>query len=342
MKNLRKRILLFCLSFAVVFLGEGVQTYAMEIKETYTITFRPGKVGYFSFTSNPEGERSAMAYEVAAYTYGNYRFEVTKNGAIKVEVPKDSVVPAAPLYIQTEAGYFVKEDSSWGPQGILATKNEDYVVDYGKIIDAVEYTVEYIDQYSKESIAPFYISQGNVGEERRITAPPTIVISGGAVYRLSSEETQSIVLDDKEENNIISFSYIMDPRGTEVEEILIDGEGSIVTTTETVTTVLEGEEAEEVLQETVEPLPVEEPVEEAELVAVEEEQVPLDNIRLEENPENVVEIQEEEVPLASMDLQKPNMAFIGATVFSAAAALVAVLWLVRKYQQTKVNYKEEE
>ena len=77
----------------------------------------------------------------------------------------------------------------------MASKNTDYVVDYGKLVDGVEYTVQYVDSESGESIAPVYITQANIGETRSVSAPLQIVISGGAVYNLVSESTLEMILD---------------------------------------------------------------------------------------------------------------------------------------------------
>ena len=346
MRKLKNIIIMACLSLALSTVVFNLQVYAQETKEdTYTITFRPGNVGYFAVSKNPQGDRNEMAKEVASRLYGAYPYEVTKHGAIKVEVKENQQIPAAPTYIQPEEGYFVKDSSSWAPQG-TATRNEDYVVDYGKLINGVEYTVEYVDQASKESIAPVYIAQANEGEERSITAPAVIVLSDAAVYRLVSQATQTILLDKDAAKNVITFEYVADPTATVVDEVLIDGEGRIITTTDTVTTVIPAEAAPAAVEGAVQAVaPAQGAEGEQELVAVEEEEVPLNNVQLEPegNGEDLVQISEEEVPLSSMEQQKPNMALIGATVFSAAAALVAVMWLMKKRKRSTVieNKKED-
>lgn len=211
-----------------------VKVFAMT--QTYTVTFRSGNVGYFALNKNPNGNRQEMAQEVAKLLYSDYEYEVTKHGAIKVTVSANAAVPDAPTYIQTQEGYFVKDVSVWGPKsGQIVDKNMDFVADYGKLIDGVEYTVKYVDSVSGESIAPIYVAQANIGERKNLTAPKEIVISEGTVYLLESEETLEKVLEADAKENIFEFRYTMQSRETVEEEIISYADGGTVTITETVT-----------------------------------------------------------------------------------------------------------
>ena len=191
MRISKKIALSLCLMLAMAFCLPSIKVYAAD---SYTVTYRPGNVGYFALEANEEGNKQAMAEAVANQEYGGYEYEVTKNGAIKLYLASGSSIPAAPTYIQAQAGYFVQNTASWGPNGDVASKNTDYVVDYGKLVDGVEYTVQYVDSESGESIAPVYITQANIGETRSVSAPLQIVISGGAVYNLVSEMLLKIYL----------------------------------------------------------------------------------------------------------------------------------------------------
>ena len=310
--------------------------------ESYTVTFRPGNVGSFALSAqageNRQENANAVAKQQYAGIYGAENVTVTKNGAIKVTVPAGSAMPQVPSYIVAESGYFVKDASIWGPTTQNVDKNMDFVVDYGKLVNGVEYTVEYVDSSSGESIAPVYIAQANAGESRSVTAPKQIVISGGAVYNLSSAATLEKVLDSDSSKNVFTFTYTMQPSETVVEEVVTYIDGGTVTTTETVTKVIdngttvitnpaqagggnntgrggqgESEEdvnVEEVQQEEVQPEEIEseevqpeEDINESENVTIEDESTPLAPVvpESEENEStdrNVVNIGEEEVPLA--------------------------------------------
>lgn len=307
--------------------------------ETYTVTFRPGNVGYFAMTANPEGNRQDMAQAVAKQVYGNYDFEVTKNGAIKVTVPANAEVPNAPEYIQAETGYFVKSVSGWGPEiGQTADKNMDFVVDYGKLINGVEYTVEYVDSASGESIAPVFIAQANLGETRTETAPKQIVISDETVYYLTSEETLEKTLEEDAAQNVFTFRYTMELRETIEEEIINYIEGDTVVITETYTTRIDN--GTSIIPA---PAPTPGPADNGEVengpdnVTIEDEQVPLapSDAEEEENTGNVVNIDDEDVPLASFEEENTNNIMpIAAGVFAGAAIAAFILWLKLKKKKT--------
>lgn len=353
MKRISKRIRLMGALLAVAVMCMPSMKVEAGV-ENYTVTFRPGNVGSFAFSGDAAGSKQENAEAVAtqqyAGIYGADNVTVTKNGAIKVTVPAGAAMPQAPVYIEAESGYFVKDTSIWGPTTQTVDKNMDFVVDYGKLVNGVEYTVEYVDEESGESIAPVYIAQANIGESRIETAPAQIVISEGTVYNLTSDATIEMVLDSDSANNIFTFSYTMAPRGTVVEEVVNYVDGGVITTTETVTTVIDNgttvipantpaqggggaatPEAEPEVE--VENIP--------ENVVIEEEQTPLAPAAPEgeqnaENEGNMVVIGEDEVPLADFAGEEPtgNTLPIWAGVFVAAAAAVTVLWIFMKKKKS--------
>lgn len=205
----------------------------------YTVTFRPGNVGQFGIASQTDGTSvKDMAQEVADILYGAYDAKVTENGAIKIKVPAGAEIPAAPAYVIPDEGYFVK---TWGPeQGAKASKNVDFVVDYGRLTDGVEYTVKYVDEQSGESVAPFATAYANVGESVSVNAPATLTTSDAGTYVLASAATQQITLEKDASSNVIVFNYTYnyDP-GTVTEEIITVIPGGTVTTTEIVTTYVD-------------------------------------------------------------------------------------------------------
>lgn len=318
--------------------------------DSYTVTFRPGNVGYFAVEGGGDNKQeSAQAVADVQYVgiYGAENVTVTKNGAIKVTVPAGAAMPQAPVYIQAETGYFVKDTTIWGPTSQNVDKNMDFVVDYGKLVNGVEYTVEYVDAESGESIAPVRIAQANIGESRTETAPAKIVISEGTVYNLISEATMTKVLDAAAENNVFTFKYKMAPRETVVEEIVNYVEGETVVVTETVTTVIDNgttvvDNGTTVIENETpgqggEEVPEPEAENEPENVVIEEEDTPLAGVvpggeEESETEGNMVIIGEDEVPLASMNEgeTESNTMAVWAGVFATAAVSVGVLWILMK------------
>lgn len=311
--------------------------------DSYTVTFRPGNVGYFAISSSSEGDKQSMAQAVAQQVYGNYTYEVTKNGAIKVTVPANEAVPSAPNYIQSDEGYFVKDASVWGPAaGETVDRNMDFVVDYGKLIDGVEYTIKYVDSASGESIAPVYIGLANAGEKRTENAPKQIVISAGTVYQLASGETLEKVLDADSTKNVFTFSYKMATRETVEQEIINYVDGDTITSTETNTSTIDNGTTT---------IPTNTPAAQEQgggaggnaegengdnTTIIDDEQVPLASSDSEEaNTDTMVDIADEDVPLAGLEQEhKATMLTVVAGVFAASAVAAAILWLCFKRKKT--------
>lgn len=350
MRVLKKSFMSACIALALVLMLPSMNVYAAD---SYTVTFRPGNVGYFATEKNPEGDKKVLAEAVAALQYGAYDYDVTTHGAIKVTVSAGTVVEA-PTYIQAKDGYFVK--GGWGPNGVKVDRDMDFVVDYARLVDGVEYTIEYVDSASGESIAPAYIAQANIGENIPITAPSQIVISGGTVYNLASTASINLSLDADATKNVVTFKYTMAPAGTVIEEVIIGEDGEIITTTDYVTTTINngttvvgggaaaggaggaGGAAGGGAAEGGEAAGGNEAVE------IPDEETPLAGGIGEgiEEPAGMVEIGEEDVPLASGEEPMANMALIGASVFGAGAVMLAGLWLYMKKKRVKAETTTQE
>lgn len=344
-KAVMMKISAMVLTLGAVLLLPGAKAWAAE---TYTVTFRPGNVGAFAVSSQAQGSAKEKAQEVAALNYAGYETEVTQRGAIKVTVPAGSPAPAAPSQIVAEEGYFVKDASSWGPSGEPVDRNVDYVADYGKLVDGVEYTVEYVDDSSGESIAPVYIAQANKGESRKVTAPARIVISGGAAYNLVSDGTLEKELAADAAKNVFTFRYTLETGRTIEEERVTYTDGGTVTVTETVTRVVDnGQTMTEGTGTTGAPAvagpaaDAEEEEADTQQVEIPEEDTPLASGIPEEEEDGILTIEEEETPLAAGIKSEEN----GNPAVMAAAAITVVLaagsgclWLiVRKKRKTKAE-----
>lgn len=319
-----------------------------QAAETYTVTFRPGNVGAFAVSSQAQGSAKEKAEEVAALNYAGYETEVTQRGAIKVTVPAGSPVPAAPSQIVAEEGYFVKDTSLWGPSGELVDRNVDYVADYGKLVDGVEYTVEYVDNSSGESIAPVYIAQANKGESRKVTAPSRIVISGGTSYNLVSEGTLEKALEADAAKNVFTFRYTLEAGSSIEEERITYTDGGTVTVTETVTRVIDNGQTVTGVPGTAGTPAGAEPAADAEeeeavppQIEIPEEDTPLASGIPGEDEGGILTIEDEETPLAAgiKPEEKGNTAVMAAAAISAVLATgIGCFWLVvRKKRKAKAE-----
>lgn len=312
----------------------------------YTVTFRPGNVGRFGLVSDSEKSAKEMAQEVADVLYGGSA-SVTENGAIKVRVAAGSKIPAAPAYIIPDEGYCVR---NWGPaSGEKVTKNVDYVVDYGRLTDGVEYTVKYVDEQSGDSIAPFLTAYANIGDSISINAPLVITTSDAGVYELKSDVSAEIVLKEDASINVITFRYAYnyDP-GTVTTEVITNIPGDTVTTTENYTTYIDNGTA-------LTPAPAQGggqngapdngPAEEPDVVEIEDEETPLadraDGEGEEESPE-ITDIVDEEVPLADPETSGGfNVTVIWAGALGVAAIALAIVWLQTRKKESKEDGQQQ-
>lgn len=209
-----------------------IQEYLLEqpalgTDDTYTVTFRRGNVGTFKQTENDN-------YAVNEYRRKGLPAEWTQNGSIKVTVPAGGSV-SVPAIIDAEGDYYFrgwKEDTS-----VLSkvTKNEDFVLNFGRLVDAVEYQVRYVIQGTETSVRPPVVRKANVGDEFDFEADVNIPVSAGAYYVLQGEAKKHIVLDADAANNVIIFEYVLQDRYAVTSESTLLTDGGTVTTVESVT-----------------------------------------------------------------------------------------------------------
>ncbi len=156
----------------------------------YTVTIRPGSVARFSDTFLDQ-------YRAIGATV------TEKTGSIKVKVQAGGTIPYLP-----DAGDLVYQDgkegrytmnTDWYPDSLTVTENENLVVKYDALNDAVEYRVRYVDSQSGEDVATPMIAQGNVGDTYTYYSE---TISG---YRCDIE-SQSLTLTSRAGDNELVFN----------------------------------------------------------------------------------------------------------------------------------------
>lgn len=346
-RNFGKKIWAALLA-GVLLSAAGPDIKAEASQEAYTVTYRAGNVGCFAVTGTDKTEKKAMAEEVAELLYAGNEdvtgVEVTENGAIRLTVRRGATVPTAPGagYVQTEAGYFVRNASQWGAGADeTVIKNVDYVVDYGKLVNGVEYTVRYVDAVSGTQLAPVAVAYGNAGDTVEADASAKITVSGAAGYYLQGEARQELVLTQDAAKNVLTFTYSAEPSAVEVNEIVEYEEGDTVVVTETVTvnTPAQGA-AGAVLAPGQQPTP-QEP--EGEVTVIDEEETPLQGAPDEtegdraaesgqgegtSDYEDVVVIEEEQTALSGFfDEAGSRGIYLGAGLAAALLIAVGAVWL---------------
>lgn len=350
-KVLNSRILTGLFAFALLVAMLPAVKAEASANKTYTVTYRPGNVGYFAIEKNDEGDVQAMAQAVADQLYGESA-TATAKGAIKITVPQGGEMPQAPAYIQIKGdNYFAKSASEWGPakDGAAAvTQNVDYVVDYSRLVNGVEYTIRYTDRVSGESIAPSVTAKASDGYEVKSTAPSVIVLSANSRYRLVSDAESSIVLK-AEQDNILTFEYEFVTGETTVTEIVTETDGGTIVTTETNTVYIDNGTTTE--GGTAAPggggaaaadagVP-------AEVIEIEDEETPLADLPDAAGEETAsdssgssqqpVTIEDEETPLASFEQSGMNPAVWIVLASIAALGAAGAAWIAAQRRQRKVS-----
>lgn len=212
------------LAMVMIFVAANPLT-ARAADKTYTVTFRPGDVGQFD-----------LATVVNANQFGSYPCTTTSQGAIKVTVPSGALI-SFPVDVMADEGYFPRgwTDGNDAVSGTSfnVTKNQEFVADYGVIVEGIEYEVRYVIKGTDTSVRPIYVTRGNADLKVEQVAPKVIEVSEGAFYLLIGDEKQTITLE-KDKDNVITFEYVLQDRKYNESVDTVYTEGETVTTVENV------------------------------------------------------------------------------------------------------------
>ncbi len=329
---------------ALLFLGNAPAPQVAAQENIYTVTFRPGDVGVFT---DPEGIGESYVNSGAAVDY-----EITQHKAVKLRVKAGTTLPALLQAedVKADPGYFAKSAAQWGPAaGLAVDRNLDYVVDYGRLVDGVEYTVTFTDSQSGVQIAPSATAYANVGDIVTYTAPSSIISHQQGIYSLQGEAGKQMTLSADSGKNILTYTYtnLYDP-GTNIVENVVTVEGPVEE--ETVTNVVfvngaaisaarapaAGGEADARAGENE---PEDNP---GGAAVIEDEETPLAGDAAEsdvgDNPggADTVTIEDQEVPGAGApEGEAPNSAALAIAAVGAAALAALIIWF-------KVRRKKKE
>ena len=209
MKNLMKtfRIMMMLVLSLLIF---PLSANAEETIKEYTVIYRPGNIAKFS-------EELIQKYEER---YGEDKVSVSQvTGSISITVPAGVYYPEAPQASEIvldeahQGRYYVT--TGWIPTDEIVMQDDDYVVDYGALVDAVDYTIRYVDKETGMDLATPLMSQGNAGD--KITAAAKVI------ENYTWDEYLSEMTLDKEGENVLIFSYTYS-RSPQYETIYLEGE----------------------------------------------------------------------------------------------------------------------
>lgn len=138
----------------VLFAAIGKPARAAELPvsdspRTYTITYRPGRIGTFA-AGTADGYRSYA---------GVTDVKETKTGSIAITLLAGSYLPDPPqsqVIVKDEYAGRYMMNTAWlpGAEEQTVTRDRDYVVDYSAISEEVGYVVRYVDTADNQEVAP--------------------------------------------------------------------------------------------------------------------------------------------------------------------------------------------
>lgn len=262
----------------------------------YKITYAPGVIATFKDSLINE-------YKEKYGTQNVVQSQIT--GAITITVAAKQAMPNAPTandieYKENQTQYYVLT-SGWQPASTQVTENATYVVQYGTLINDVEYTIRYVDRTSNIDIETPVIARANKDEALIAYAK---VIDG---YTFDTQ-TKSIVLGSDAAQNVITFYYTNE--GTSNEQQVVDN----------------------VVINTVRPTTPTTPVQQGEpIVNVPENQTPQANA----GDDQTVNIDDNQTPQFQGELERNNQKLYTTIVGVIILLVVAIGYVVFKRKNKK-------
>ena len=316
-KGLKNRIMtLLSVCTLIAALSPVVPVHAAETRQ-YDVVFRAGSHGSLSKQASTE-------------------IAVSQNGdtaTVSVDYGNKLPITSGNILVTAESGY---QFTGWSPDfdsTATVTKKAVYVAQYKKIIDEINYTVNYVDQ-DGNAVLTQKVVVCNKNEKNIIEEAPVIA-------NYASPANSSVQVDTSKDGTVITFQYTVQPQ----EETIYQEETEYVpgttttnvvtqTTTGTTGTTTPGTTGTTDTTGTTTTPETTAPTEETGTTNIPDEEVPLAENPTENTEENqdqdTTTIEDEEVPLADKKVEKSNSKWIysaiaggGVLVLGAIALLVA-------------------
>lgn len=206
----KKNIKIFSFLIAATCMLALVNTESVNAADTITLTFRSGKMGSFdtSVATSMVGSNVKVTDDYIRITMDN-KENITIADALKEGFGRTDINNVFNQFTRHEDSKLL-DCGDWGIDlSHKLSHNEEYVVDYGVLVDPVMYTIRFVDassydedskKYSKEIAAPI-ISYGNVGD--KISVSPIKIHN----YSSNSEKTILTLSSKKSNEYVVLYDY---------------------------------------------------------------------------------------------------------------------------------------
>jgi len=191
-----KKIILKLIASAVatVIFASGFSIPVQADTKTYKVILRAGEHGEFSLGDMPTNVFGDVIS--SDFSAKKMVFEVTEGGALLIQ-STTAIVDI--VNTQYQGKYFVQDESIYLQ---TVTRNEEYVIQYGRLVNGVEYKIEYVDNVTGVPIADPKFAWGNDTEYT-----PEINAKNISNYALANGSPQKLKLDKNATFNTITFRY---------------------------------------------------------------------------------------------------------------------------------------
>lgn len=217
-KRIIKCVAMMVMALCLIFAPQ-TKTKVNAAGLNYTITFRAGNVGNFNTASknlevsSKVGSNSVSKVEVkqkyvritakkgtsvATAIYDGFGYAVTDSNSLYTFFAGAMKENSEYALLSDTTRWGISDAQLKGTDGGLK-KNLSFVLDYGKLVNPVSYTIQYVDAQSNAAIAAPVIVYGSDGQ--KVTANP-IAISQYATNNKAVDFTLK-----KGENNTVTFYY---------------------------------------------------------------------------------------------------------------------------------------
>ena len=334
-KNIILRVISSVCVAAVILMTNKMPAHATEAEEsgakTYEITIRAGEHGNFKED------------KVNAYYESDKKivFKVAKG----VEFPKISTAGIVDIDKAYEGKYYIVNQYYYIEH---VNRNAEFVIEYGRLVNGIEYKVEFVDNATGVQIADPIFNWGSTGSSTEYYSAKTI-----ANYALIGDASRRIEqLSDN--NKLIQFRY----------NSTLSGGSSTNTTYQTTDGGVENvtETQQNPIYQTV---PAQAPVAAQaatggqgagggdDTTTIDEEGTALEDTPVAEGEDEVVTpesedssdetiIEEEELPLAPAMNQPVNIAAVIAVMLGGIALILAVIWMIARRRITVIEDHEND
>ena len=242
-KSLLTSLLMIC-ALLTTFIPYDVSATNNIDEQTYKIIYRSGGVGVFSesymekineFVDNDTIVSAELSESKIVLTVR----ENTPYSSLQIPTATDMVGYDTTTHFAYGGSDKILSNNgnvTWGPDvNESVTRSDDYVVQYGTLVDSVSYTI----MYKNDTAVEIALMETALSNDGQIISRAAKTIEG---YNLVSKNQMEITLDkEKPDNNIIVFEYIRDEEIVHVirEEII---DGGVINLTEDVNIINPGDD----------------------------------------------------------------------------------------------------